>query len=50
MSRCMMNGILVSAAIDAASIAAAKAQPFNERMVSFYISKTDTNMMALLPY
>ena len=45
----MMNGILALAAIDAASIAAAKAQPFNERMVSFYISKTATDMMALLP-
>lgn len=44
-SRFMMNGILMSAGIDAISVPAAKAQEFNEKMVRFYIAKDATEMM-----
>jgi len=44
-SRLMMNGVLMSAGIDAISIPAAKAQEFNEKMVRFYLSKDGTEMM-----
>lgn len=47
-SRFMMNGILMSAGIDAISIPAAKAQEFNENMVRFYLEKDATEMMAFL--
>lgn len=47
-SRLMMNGILMSAGIDAISIPAAKAQEFNENMVRFYLEKDATEMMAFL--
>ena len=47
-SRFMMNGILMSAGIDAISVPAAQAQAFNEKMVRFYISKDATEMMAFL--
>lgn len=47
-SRFMMNGILMSAGIDAISIPAAKAQDFNEKMVRFYMEKDATEMMAFL--
>jgi Fic family protein len=47
-SRFMMNGILMSAGIDAISIPAAKAQDFNEKMVRFYMTKDATEMMAFL--
>ena len=47
-SRFMMNGILMSAGIDAISVPAAKAQEFNENMVRFYLSKDATEMMAFL--
>ena len=47
-SRFMMNGILMSAGIDAISVPAAQAQAFNEKMVRFYISKDGTEMMAFL--
>lgn len=47
-SRFMMNGILMSAGIDAISIPAAKAQDFNEKMVRFYMKKDATEMMAFL--
>ena len=47
-SRCMMNGILMSAGIDAISVPAAKAQEFNESMVRFYLDKDATEMMAFL--
>ncbi|MES2830388.1 MAG: Fic family protein [Pseudomonadota bacterium] len=47
-SRFMMNGILMSAGIDAISIPAAKAQQFNENMVRFYLSKDATEIMAFL--
>jgi Fic family protein len=47
-SRFMMNGILMSAGIDAISVPAAKAQEFNQNMVDFYRTKDATNMMAFL--
>ncbi len=47
-SRFMMNGILMSAGIDAISVPAAKAQEFNERMARFYQEKDATEMMAFL--
>lgn len=47
-SRFMMNGILMSAGIDALSVPAAKAQEFNEKMVRFYLSKDASEMMAFL--
>ena len=47
-SRFMMNGILMSAGIDAISVPAAKAQEFNENMVRFYLENDATEMMAFL--
>jgi hypothetical protein len=47
-SRFMMNGILMSAGMDAISVPAAKAQGFNENMVQFYLTKDATDMMAFL--
>jgi prophage maintenance system killer protein len=47
-SRFMMNGILMSAGIDAISVPAGKAQQFNEKMVQFYLTKDATPMMAFL--
>jgi Fic family protein len=47
-SRFMMNGILMSAGIDAISVPAVKAQEFNEKMVRFYLTKDGTEMMAFL--
>jgi Fic family protein len=47
-SRFMMNGILMSAGIDAISVPAARAQEFNENMVRFYVDKDATEMMAFL--
>lgn len=47
-SRFMMNGILMSAGIDAISVPAAKAQQFNENMVRFYLEKDATEMIAFL--
>jgi prophage maintenance system killer protein len=47
-SRFMMNGILMSAGIDAISVPAAKTQEFNERMVRFYLERDATEMMAFL--
>ena len=47
-SRFMMNGILLSAGLDAISVPAAKAQVFNEAMVRFYLSKDATEMMGFL--
>lgn len=47
-SRFMMNGVLMSAGIDAISVPAAKAQEFNEKMVRFYLSKNATEMMDFL--
>uniref|UniRef100_UPI0039F6A10D Fic family protein n=1 Tax=Sulfuriferula sp. GW6 TaxID=3345112 RepID=UPI0039F6A10D len=47
-SRFMMNGVLMSAGIDAISVPAAKAQAFNETMVRFYLTKDATEMMGFL--
>jgi Fic family protein len=47
-SRFMMNGILMSAGIDAISVPAAKAQQFNENMVRFYLEKNASEMIAFL--
>lgn len=47
-SRFMMNGILMSAGIDAISVPAGKAQEFNEKMVQFYLTKDGTEMMAFM--
>lgn len=47
-SRFMMNGILMSAGIDAISVPAAKAFEFNDNMVRFYLTKDATEMMAFL--
>jgi Fic family protein len=47
-SRFMMNGILMSAGIDAISVPAAKVQEFNEKMVMFYLSKDATEMMEFM--
>jgi Fic family protein len=47
-SRFMMNGILMTAGIDAISVPASKAKDFNEKMVRFYMHKDATEMMAFL--
>ncbi|MBO9749720.1 hypothetical protein J7431_21440, partial [Xanthomonas phaseoli pv. dieffenbachiae] len=47
-SRFMMNGVLMSAGIDAISVPAAKAQEFNHLMVDFYLTKDASQMMAFL--
>lgn len=47
-SRFMLNGILMSAGVDAISVPAAKAQQFNEKMVRFYLKKDATEMMSFL--
>lgn len=47
-SRFMMNGILMSAGMDAVSVPAAKAHEFNSNMVRFYLQKDATEMMAFL--
>lgn len=47
-SRLMMNGVLMSAGIDAISIPAARLLEFNEKMVRFYVDKDATEMFAFL--
>lgn len=47
-SRFMMNGILMSAGIDAISVPAARAAEFNTKMVDFYLHKDATVMMDFL--
>jgi hypothetical protein len=47
-SRFMMNGVLMSAGIDAISVPAARAREFNEKMVRFYVTREATEMMAFL--
>jgi hypothetical protein len=47
-SRLMMNGVLMSAGIDAISIPAARVLDFNAAMVRFYESKDGTEMMDFL--
>ena len=47
-SRLVMNGMLMSAGIDAISVSAAKAFEFNDKMVRFYLKKDATEMMTFL--
>lgn len=47
-SRLMMNGVLMSAGIDAISVPAGRALEFNAAMVRFYESKDGTEMMDFL--
>jgi Fic family protein len=47
-SRFMMNGILMTAGIDAISVPAAKVQEFNEKMVRFYLTKDAAEMMEFM--
>jgi Fic family protein len=47
-SRFMMNGVLMSAGIDAISVPASKANEFNEKMLNFYLTKNATEMMEFL--
>jgi Fic family protein len=49
-SRFMMNGILMSAGVDAISVPAQQAQAFNEQMVRFYVDKEATEMMVFLAH
>jgi hypothetical protein len=44
----MMNGILMSAGIDAISVPAMKAQEFNEKMLRFYMTQDATEMTEFL--
>ena len=47
-SRFMMNGVLMTAGIDAVSIPAIRAAEFNSRMVDFYVSRNATEMMSFV--
>jgi len=47
-SRFMMNGILMTAGIDAISIPAARGGEFNEKRVRFYLTRDGTEMMQFL--
>ena len=47
-SRFMMNGVLMSAGVDAISVPAAGRQEFNEKMVRFYVTKDGSEMMGFL--
>ncbi len=47
-SRFMMNGVLMSAGIDAISIPAIQVHEFNEKTVRFYLSKDATEMFDFL--
>jgi prophage maintenance system killer protein len=47
-SHFFMNGILMSAGIDAISVPAAKREEFNEKMVQFYLKKDATEMMQFI--
>ncbi len=47
-ARLMMNGILMSAGIDAISIPAAQAEAFNQKMARFYLTRDATEMVAFL--
>jgi hypothetical protein len=47
-SRFMMNGVLMSAGIDALSVPAARAQEFNEAMVRFYLSRDGSEMFGFM--
>lgn len=47
-SRHMMNGWLMKHGFDPISIPAARAQQFNDKLVSFYVSKEGTDMLSFL--
>ena len=47
-SRFMMNGILLSAGVDAISIPAAKVQEINDHLVRFYLEREATALMKFL--
>lgn len=47
-SRFMMNGVLMSAGIDAISVPARRVGEFNESMIRFFLSKDGTEMMSFL--
>lgn len=47
-SRFMMNGVLMTAGMDAISVPASQAKSFNEKMVRFYLTKDATEMMDFL--
>jgi hypothetical protein len=47
-SRFMMNGVLMTAGIDAVSIPAVRAAEFNSRMVDFYMNRNATEMMSFV--
>lgn len=47
-SRFMMNGVLMTAGIDAVSIPAVRAAEFNSCMVKFYMSRNATEMMSFV--
>jgi len=47
-SRFVMNGVLMSAGIDAISVPAAKREEFNEKMVLFYSGRDATEMMEFM--
>lgn len=47
-ARFMMNGVLMSHGIDAISVPASKAQEFNEKMVSFYVTRDASEMISFL--
>lgn len=46
--RFMMNGLLMTAGIDAIGIPATRAVQFNSRMIDFYIARDATEMMAFV--
>ncbi len=47
-SRFVMNGVLMSAGIDAISVPAAKRAEFNEKLVQFYLKKDGAEMMQFM--
>jgi hypothetical protein len=47
-SRFMMNGILMTAGIDAVSVPAVRGSGFNSRMVHFYATRNASEMMAFV--
>ena len=44
----MMNGVLMTAGIDAVSIPAVRATEFNSRMADFYMSRNATEMISFV--
>lgn len=47
-SRLMLNGVLMTAGIDAISVPAARAKEFNEKMVQFYVSRDASEFLQFL--